>query len=300
LLSEAGYKSYLTWIGSRDLPYKYSEVPTPQVDNHMITAVEIDGTIEFLDATSNYTPYGFPSSMIQGKEALIGISKEDYKVVSVPEISKEKNASVDTVWLKIDDNIIYGKGIMTLSGYYKIFNTYFLNGLTTENEKDAIAEMLIKGNNKFFIKNYVLNNLYQRDLPTVISYDFKLENYFSKIDEEIYLNLNLDKTFNNQYIELDKRKWPVENEYKYLQRNVTAIQLPKGYELEDLPADRKFNNDIFGYNIKYSLSEDMIYLSKEIFLDQLLVSPDYFPEWNKMIESLSEAYRDNIIFKKSS
>ncbi|NJM25488.1 MAG: transglutaminase domain-containing protein [Bacteroidia bacterium] len=36
MLRVAGIKGYHTWIGTRDLPYKYTEVPTPLVDNHMI------------------------------------------------------------------------------------------------------------------------------------------------------------------------------------------------------------------------------------------------------------------------
>ena len=48
MLKVAGVKSYRTWIGTRDLPYKYSQVPTPLVDNHMIaTYIAADGQYYF-------------------------------------------------------------------------------------------------------------------------------------------------------------------------------------------------------------------------------------------------------------
>ena len=95
MLKLAGVKAYHTWIGTRDLPYKYSKVPTPLVDNHMIaTYISADKQYYFLDATSDHTPFGLPSSMIQGKEALIGLDPTHYEVKMIPEIAKEKNVMV--------------------------------------------------------------------------------------------------------------------------------------------------------------------------------------------------------------
>src|ERR1041385_3954045 len=72
MLHLAGIKTaYLTWIGSRGIPYKYTEVPSPLVDNHMICTYISEGKYYFLDATGRNTPFGTPSAFIQGKQALI-------------------------------------------------------------------------------------------------------------------------------------------------------------------------------------------------------------------------------------
>ncbi|MBK8808881.1 MAG: DUF3857 domain-containing protein [Bacteroidales bacterium] len=47
LLKNAQIKSYLTWVGTRDIPYSYSELPTPNVDNHMIVVVENNDSLFF-------------------------------------------------------------------------------------------------------------------------------------------------------------------------------------------------------------------------------------------------------------
>jgi len=46
MLNHAGVPAYYTWIGTRALPYDYTEVHLPIVDNHMITAVKMD-TVSF-------------------------------------------------------------------------------------------------------------------------------------------------------------------------------------------------------------------------------------------------------------
>ena len=36
MLGIAGIESYISWVGTNDIPYSYHEVPSPYVDNHMI------------------------------------------------------------------------------------------------------------------------------------------------------------------------------------------------------------------------------------------------------------------------
>ncbi|MBW3546439.1 MAG: transglutaminase-like domain-containing protein, partial [Bacteroidetes bacterium] len=43
MMQHAGIKGYFTWIGTRDIPYSYSELPSPLVDNHMIATYISNG-----------------------------------------------------------------------------------------------------------------------------------------------------------------------------------------------------------------------------------------------------------------
>jgi Domain of Unknown Function with PDB structure (DUF3857) len=96
LLQVADIKAYHTWIGTRDIPYLYSKMPTPLVDNHMIaTYIGSDGKYYFLDATGN-TSFGMPTSMIQGKEALIVFDSIRYEVKTVPIIENHFNSANDS------------------------------------------------------------------------------------------------------------------------------------------------------------------------------------------------------------
>ena len=61
MLKIANIKAYHTWIGTRDLPYKYSEVPTPLVDNHMI-ATYIDSQAALLFSGCNERSHRFWAS----------------------------------------------------------------------------------------------------------------------------------------------------------------------------------------------------------------------------------------------
>ena len=72
MLEIANIETYLTWIGTRDIPYSYNEVFTTNADNHMIaTYIDKDGKKYYLDATSSYLPFGMVSEFTQGKQAMI-------------------------------------------------------------------------------------------------------------------------------------------------------------------------------------------------------------------------------------
>lgn len=84
LYRKAGIDAYFTWIGTRHKPYTYEEVPLPITDNHMICTIKLDGKWVFLDGTDPLIPFGIPPQGIQGKEALVGIDANNYKIITVP------------------------------------------------------------------------------------------------------------------------------------------------------------------------------------------------------------------------
>ena len=71
MLKLAGLEAYMTWIGTRHIPYDYT-LPSLAVDNHCISTVIIGGKEYFLDGTEKYIPFGDYAWRIQGKEVLIG------------------------------------------------------------------------------------------------------------------------------------------------------------------------------------------------------------------------------------
>jgi transglutaminase-like putative cysteine protease len=299
MLEIANVKAYHTWIGTRDLPYRYSEVPTPLVDNHMIaTYIAADGQYYFLDATSDYTPFGLPSSMIQGKEALIGIDAKRYEVKTVPVMAKEKNLLFDSVVVRIDNNQLTGTGHTSLTGYPKVFGGYDLDRAEAEDVKKSVTRLIGKGSNKFFLDDYKITGVEQRDQPTRVTYTFRIADYFQRIGDEIYINLNMNKDFYNTYIDVAARKSPKENEYQYIEYDDVEVAIPEGYIVDYLPPDVKHDGDILGYEMVYKALQGRITFHKKMYVNYLIMQPSEFAQWNESVKKVSEAYRESIILKK--
>lgn len=298
MMKLAGLKAYPAWIGTRDIPYTYEQVPTPLTDNHMIAAVVYDGKTVFLDATSKHLAFGYPSSFIQGKEALIGIDSVNYKIETVAEVDYKKNTTVDSFHLRIDNRMLKGKASKHLTGYDKQWFTYFLGSLEKENFKKAMEARLTVGNNKFRLDTAIVLNQIERDKDLVVNSEFYLADYIQQVGDEIYVNLNLERMWYNNYLDTAKRKLDYEEEYKWLTTQHYELEIPEGYAVEYLPKEKSVDNERFGFDMSYTQSGNKIILDKTQYLNFLLLKKNNFSQWNAMIKEISKAYNESIILKK--
>lgn len=300
MLKIAGLKGNLTWIGTRDIPYTYNELPTPAVDNHMILSyTSEEGETYFLDATGRYIPLEYPTSFIQGKEALISIDKENFKILKVPVISSKKNTVEETINVKLIENGLEGKGKMELNGYPKID---FYNALeqipTQEKLKDYYTFLLRKGSNRFSIKGFNEINKFNYDAPFVIDYEFDLKNYIQQYEDEYYVNMNLFSDFSNFKTKKDRKQG---KDYDYQNYNImTAIlDIPSNLEINFIPEDLDISSELFDCKISYT-KPNSNQLKYTLIVEQKFISLSLEQQQNlnKIVKQIEANYKNVVILKE--
>lgn len=289
--------AYFTWIGSRALPYDYSEVHLPITDNHMIAAVKLDTGYIFLDGTDPYCVFGTPSGHIQGKQALIGINEHEYKIIRVPEYEKEKSHLVDTTYLDLTEKGINGSVSISMTGYIAT-DMYTMMSYTNEKEREKYMKGYFnRGSNKFKLNKYEITDT---DNPNSfrLTGQFELQDYGKKIADDWYLNLNLFKFYEHQEIDYPKRTIPIKHDYKSTSEYVTILNIPEGYKISYLPESKSFRNDVWGFDITYEQKNNQVVLTQRFENNSLLLQPDKFQQWNKVLENLFPMYRETISLSK--
>lgn len=300
MLEQAGVKTYHTWIGTRSLPYSYSRFPSPIVDNHMIaTYITANGEYLFLDGTSKLTPLGFPSSMIQGKEALIGYGPGKYEVKVVPVVAPELSLVTDTMNIRLEGMTIAGKGSLELRGYIKIDGDSNLDQNSEDEVKKKLNTMVTKGNNKFDLKSYSIRNQADRDKPTRVAYSFEIGDYVQKAGTDLFINLNLNKDFNGAFMNKATRHSPLERDYQYTERHFTEFEIPEGFTFDELPPNSTYTGTFISHEILYELVGNKIRLTRTILLNKLMVYPADFDAWNTDVRKLTDCYKESIMLKKN-
>ena len=299
MLNYVGLEAYLTWIGTRSIPYSYYEVPTAIVDNHMITTLILDGERLFLDATGKYTPFPLPTPMIQGKEAMIGMGDGQFEIHKVPEVEKEKNLLIDSTFLKIQDRDLLGKAKRHAPGFFQLDLDSRRNLIEEKDIQRFWNAYLSKGNNKFALTSFQPKSVLS-EWPEGISipYDFELPGYVKKIGDRLLVNMHLNRRFQTSNIDLETRKLDKEFEFKYIHRDINILELPEGYTASYLPESLDLKNEKFGFHIQYNQENGQIILEKEVYIDTLLLNPEDFKSWNEMIDQLVNAYREVIVLTK--
>ncbi len=300
MLEIANLKGSLTWIGTRSIPYKYNEVPTPVVDNHMILAYIERDHVYFLDATGRYIPIDMPTSFIQGKEALISINEDEFLIKKVPIISAERNMISDSTMVKIVDKTLVGTGNFRTSGYPKIDLFNALEGYKNDKElKEAYTYKLRKGSNKFLIDEFEEVNKFEYDKDFAVTYKFNVKDYINSLDEEIYVNLNFDRGLSNFKSKKD-RKDDREYRYKSSERHVNVLEIPEGMKASYIPEDFRVSNDFFMCSISYAQMDNKIIYELKVDLDFILLTLDQQMELNKLIKKAEKNFKEVIILKDKS
>ena len=298
MLKIAKLDGHLTWIGTRDIPYTYEELPTPSVDNHMIMSY-IDGEdVYFLDATGRFYPLGLPTSFIQGKEALISIDSLHYRIETVPIMPPEATIYSDSATLQIVGKKLVGTGTAVSSGYFKIDLYQAL-----ENQKDQhdllefYGANFNKGNNKFVVTSFEEINKYDYEKDFIVNYDFTINNYINSSGDEIYVNLNLDKSPLGFKIP-EEDILPKEYDYKSIDKYSYTLEIPEGYVLDFIPEDLIIDNEQFSVKITYLQKGNTITYTQVLRFNYLELDKEEQIQFNKTIKQISKAYRESVVLKK--
>lgn len=299
MLKEAGMEGHLTWIGTRSIPYKYSEVYTPIVDNHMILTYFDNDKPYFLDATGRFLDMELPSSFIQGKEALIAIDEENYKIIEVPVVKNTTNAIKENLVIDIDsNNIVIGSGNRTYTGYEKtnIYNR--IDNIKDEKRlKDYYKNILEKGNNNFLLDSFEEHNKYEYEKDFVIDYTFNLRNYISRNGNNIYINLNLNPYDVAALKVTPPLKGTVDYTHQFLGEYKTTLNIPNNYEVEYLPKDVNVSNELCNIKITYKQEGNSIYYTHTITTNFLMVKVPEQAEINKLIEKIQRNFKEVVVLK---
>jgi len=298
MLQLAGIKAYYTWIGTRTLPYNYTELPLPIVDNHMISAANIDGQWYFLDGTDPHSILEQPPSSIQDKEALVSLNENDYKVIRVPVAAPEANLMVDSTFISFTEAGIRGTEKVN---YYGYFGEDLYNELLYKEEKvlkDYVNTKMGKASNKFLLGKFSVNRLNPEENIINITADFEIPGYGKKAGNEYYINLNLQKLFSNSIIDTAKRKVPKETEFKYLIRQYHILEIPKGYTVTYKPDDFSFSNDLVSVKITYEVKDGKIIAAQELQHKKLMIYPSEFEAWNKAVKAVQPQYKETVVLEQ--
>lgn len=299
MLNHVGIKSYRTWIGTRDRPYSYLEVPTPMVDNHMINTVTINNDTIFLDATDSYVPFGMPSAFTQTKEALLGVDDKTFKLITVPIQSSEKSVSKIFSEFTMLDNTVKVKEQRELSGYEKVdFVSKYTYEKADKTEEEFLNTTFALGNNKTNYDNISKINFDNTDESLVLNYDLTIDNYAKTVANKTYINLNIDRVLSKSKIDIDTRKFSkkIDNTFKKIYH--TTFNVPDGYSVVNIPKNIEYSDPNYGFNISYSQEDNKILQTKMIYINTLSIKNENFENWNVFIKSLIKAYKKSITIEK--
>ena len=297
MLKMASLKAYYTWIGTRDIAYKYSDIALPIVDNHMISTVFINNEYIFLDGTNPHASFGIPPAFIQNKEALVALSDKEYKILTIPVAASTQSGMIDTTIITFTKDGIKGTQNVNYFGY---LGEDHYNTLRYKNESETrvfVKSRMGKASNKFILGKYdIINKNVEKNILQ-ISADFEIPGIGKKTGDEYYINLNLEKLFENRTIDIEKRKVAIEEDYKYTYKQYHILKIPDGYKISYLPKDFIFENELVSLKIKYAVNSGNVTSFQELENKKIFIDPKEFVNWNKAANAVATQYKEQVVLE---
>ncbi|MGQ0737975.1 MAG: transglutaminase-like domain-containing protein [Bacteroidota bacterium] len=296
MLKLAGLDAYMTWIGTRHIPYDYT-LPSLAVDNHCISTVVIGGKEYFLDGTEKYIPFGDYAWRIQGKEVLIG-KGDKYDVKKVPLMDIDKSKLLTQTSFQLKDNVLKGHVKTTLTGEQRTRFHQYYHDLPADDKKKVIQRFLEFGNKNLAVTNVKTSDLNNREIPVVVEGDIDLSNYIITEDKEIYVGIDFFPEDLRGIIPDKDRQQDYALSSAYVSQDETELVLPAGYKVVSLPGSIDEKTADYAVNASYSSKDNKIIFKKTLSFPNGRIRRADFENWKKFTNKLKDFNSNLILIKK--
>lgn len=269
------------------------------ISDHIICCIPFKNDTTWLECTSSTYPFGKLGPFTENRNALI-ITEDGGKLVNTPKSTALDNEFNSEVHLSIDsDGGAKAQVKILCSGVYRDEYVDHLPYLKTDEQKEYIMRRLnIKQPSVFDYKPGADNS-------GIKEVDLKLEyDKFCDImagDKQFYHPHVFDLCTFTVPIE-EKRKSDYFFETPMQKTCVTTIDLPKGFEVETLPANQTLKFTYGNYDVKYvydAVKNQVIATAKFMIKNQEIPAAKY-NELQQYLDAVAKAQNKKLVIRKKA
>jgi hypothetical protein len=230
ILKNLGIKAHPVILSTRANGMIFQSFPATEDFNYIITAIENNGKFILVDPTSEYTGLDIlPEYCLNGEGMLI--------------------RDIGHKWISLDNNIPYDISEFVQFSFdenrnvkaeyqvkYADYAAYFLrNSIDKTGGEEKYIKEAIEDNKAFNITDFSFENLNDLARPVIKKYIASPDDYLQEMDDIILFKPILFPNFKENPFKKDKRTFPVDFTYPRNYAHTVIIQLPEGYEFDEIP-----------------------------------------------------------------
>jgi hypothetical protein len=269
--------------------------PSRTAFDYVICGVENNKNTILLDATNKYSvPNIIPERAINWVGRIIRKDNTSEEVdLSQKIVSNNSYNAIFTIDTK---GSIEGK-IREQFSHFSAFifrNNY--GGLT----KESYVENLEKRRNNIEINNLELSNMESLEKPVIQNYSFTIENGTEIIGNKLFFSPMLFYATKENPFKQDKRKFPINFVYPFLDKYIVNVTIPEGYEIESLPEQSAVIIQGDQVKLKYLINttDNKIQIIYRLEINAALISYEYYEDLKAIFNEMIKKENEKIVLKK--
>ncbi|MFT6749299.1 MAG: hypothetical protein ACJAQ1_001237 [Flavobacterium sp.] len=270
--------------------------PSRTAFDYVICGVENNKEIILLDATDkNTVPNVIPERAINWVGRMIRKNNTSEEVdLKQQEISNNSYNAIFSI------NPAAGSISGKIREQFSHFSAYSFRNKYGGINKESYIENLEKRRNNIEINNLEVLNIENLDKPIVQSFDFNIENGAEIIGNKLFFSPMLFYATKENPFKQEKRKFPVNFVYPFLDKYIVNVDIPDGYEIESLPSQSflTLENNLVRLKYLINTADKKIQISYRLEINSSLISFDYYEDLKAIFNEMIKKENEKIVLKK--
>ena len=296
LLNAQGIEAHTASVGTTDIPYNPSEIPTLASINHEICVAYLDGNPVFLDATCNYIPAGFIPGSIQGKEC-IADRGDTFECITIPKLPPSASTDRMTYSYTLTDEGLSGNATRTLTGDMKEWLLTDLNNRKKEYHDEFLMKAVIPTTGCAVDRNATLETCTD-GTDAIIRGTVLNPSGVTHAEESIFIDLNTDAEPFVTKIDTKKRENALSLPARCLISRESTLSIPEGFHVDEIPSNWSMTTPHLKLSAEFRRESGSVKLTKSIEIEDTDIPLSRIEEFNRAISELNRACSEQIELKK--
>ncbi|BEG99564.1 DUF3857 domain-containing protein [Bacteroides sedimenti] len=294
MLKDAGLNAFPVMMSTRDrgrLPYTYPSIN--KLNTFIVGINDTDSTAVFLDGSVKYGDINVIPSTLMVDRARTYNTNSPGSWVDLTSIGRHSINSFIKGRITAD-----GKLEGERSSAYSGLNAASFRSEFKASKDSATYIQEMETENGISVKGFVCEEL--ETLSPNVKEKVSFNKEISSNDEHIYLNPMIFPHLTKNPFTSETRKLPIEFSYPNTFKLACILDIPEGYQVEELPKSAKLNLEKQGCDCSYNIQviNNQIHLRYVFTLQRIMYSTDEYPSLRNFWGTVMNKNNEQIVLKK--
>ncbi len=294
MLKNQGIESHPVILATRDHGYTHELYPLMDRYNYIIAQVVIDNKIFYLDATIPKLGFGILPPKVYNGQARVITKNLALPVYFVADSIKESNFS--SVFLtNLDNGTFAGSVNHDFGTYESVRIRQQLSKMSLDEYRKNLEKELPDG---IVIDSVKMDSLKLLNDPVSEKLDITFKSFGD--DDVVYFSPMLDEVIKKNPFAAAERYYPVEMPYTINNVYTLNMEIPKGFQVEELPKSVRFslNNEDGMFEYLISADKEYVQMRCKLMLNRANFMNEDYQYLRELYASIVKKESEQIVFKK--
>jgi Domain of Unknown Function with PDB structure (DUF3857)/Domain of Unknown Function with PDB structure (DUF3858)/Transglutaminase-like superfamily len=293
MLRKAGLQADPVVLSTREYGFNLATYPILHRLNYVIARLKVDGSVYYLDAAHPQLGFGQLAGNCYNGHARIISEKDSGSVYFETDSLKESKTTL--VLITNTDKGMEGTLQSTLG---KEESYQLRRRLSSKDQKDYFKDIQTAWGEDMEISNGGIDSLSRLEDPVKVYYDFRLTQTAGT--SPLYINPMIGEGMRENPFKAAERKYPVEMPYVKDDTYILNMQIPDGYEVDELPKSARvaLNGDQGMFEYLIASQGNTIQLRCHLKLKKANFSPDDYSNLRDFFGYVVKKESETIVLKK--